>query len=86
MCIWNVTEQDRHCSLCKLPNCSERIGTGKRNGKVMPTLMKLRLNQSVIFPINRYGAVRTALCYLKRDYEMNFVYSLSSDIKVTRIK
>lgn len=86
MCIWNVSEQDRHCSLCKLPNCNERIGNGKRNGKVMPTLMKLRINQSVVFSIDHYGAVRTAICYLKRDYDMKFTYCLSSDVKVTRVK
>ena len=86
MCIWNVSKQDRHCSLCKLSNCNDREGTGRRNGKVMPTLMNLNIGKNATFSIDRYGAVRTAIHYLKKDYDMKFTYSLSNDIDVTRIK
>ena len=86
MCIWNVSKEQRHCPLCKVSNCEERVIRGRRGGKVMPTLMNLRVGKTCSFSADKYNAVRTAICYLRRDYDMNFSYSYSSDIQVTRLK
>ena len=86
MCIWNVSKKNRHCSLCKVSNCEDRVIQGRRGGKVMPTLMNLRIGKTSSFTADQCNAVRTAICYLRRDYDMNFSYSYSSDIQVTRLK
>lgn len=87
MCIWNVsTAEDRLCNVCKVPNCIDRK-RATRKGIVFPTLMHMSINKYITFSIDKYNAVRTAICYLRKDYNMDFRYNQNKDfIVVTRVK
>ena len=87
MCIWEVPINKRHCTLCKVRDCESRQYIGKRGGNVMPTVRNLEVNESCRFSIAKYNAIRSAIYYAKKDYEMICTFRRDHDeIIVTRIK
>ncbi len=87
MCVWNVSIEDRRCNFCNFHGCQERIITGRRAGKVMPTLANLEMNEKIELSCKHYNAIRTAIRYLRKDYEMDFKYKLLlQSIEIVRIK
>lgn len=87
MCIWEVPIEKRQCLVCNVHNCNDRKYTGRRGGKVMPTMRDMEVNQSHSFSIIYDTAIRTAACVLKRDCDMFYARKTIGDkIIVVRVK
>lgn len=86
MCIWKVSEEDRHCNMCLVMNCADRPRRARRHGLVMGKLRNMEVEGVIELPLENYGRARTAASKLKSEFGAVFETHKVGDMVVIRRK